>query len=290
MKYLRHLFIIIIILLSSCNKKDDNNKSNYEVDMSAVYKILESMDNQEFSLSNEQELTIKKYVDSPEGLFVKSMPNLDSENIGFLNDLTEIIVIKVDTKNVVINGKYSNWNFIEFNDIQGWVFGSYLSPKISRERQEGTIDKIVLNICNNLNLVHNLTCDSYLDYLKSLNIIGEWNILEKESFNNRFNNLEEYYLLENGSYIIEITFIPNIRKTLIASLEINLNKNNFISSLFPYININEYIIDELFGKINEHKHDNEIEYLQYEDFIGDTWILTFEEGLLHKLKYYPFVP
>ena len=72
-------------------------------------------------------LNIRKYVDATAGLRLRDLPGVDSQRIGVLDDLTEVLVIKEDENSIVIDGTEGKWALVEAGGLQGWAFGGYLS-------------------------------------------------------------------------------------------------------------------------------------------------------------------
>jgi hypothetical protein len=82
------------------------------------------------TLSNTIKEDLEKimFVNSPEGLRVRNIPNLNGERIGLLNDLTEVKISREDENLLIIDDIEGKWVYIITDDIEGWVFNGYLIP------------------------------------------------------------------------------------------------------------------------------------------------------------------
>jgi hypothetical protein len=72
-----------------------------------------------------------RYVNSPEGLRVRDKPDVEGERLFVLENNHEVLTLKTDTNDTVIDGITGNWVYIRStsNEAQGWVFGGYLSKE-----------------------------------------------------------------------------------------------------------------------------------------------------------------
>jgi hypothetical protein len=112
-----------MLLVLSCTKQDDtilnvNDKEIFlEDDIIDVHR-------------ENLPITYKTmYVDSPEGLRVRDTPNLDGNRIALLDDLQEVIILQEDEIDITIDGIIGKWTFIKSENIEGWVFGGYLTEE-----------------------------------------------------------------------------------------------------------------------------------------------------------------
>jgi len=123
------VLLILIIILSGCSKKNDvvleNSKADVELENSKTFET--------------QEINRQMYVSASEGLRVRDTPNLDGEKIALLDYLTEVTVEREDKDIISISGVDGKWTFVKSGNIEGWVFGGYLSSyKPSQETANET--------------------------------------------------------------------------------------------------------------------------------------------------------
>ena len=67
------------------------------------------------------------FVNAPAGLRVRNSPSVHGDVIGALSDLSEVVAVRENDHSETINGIEGRWTFVETDDIQGWVFGGFLS-------------------------------------------------------------------------------------------------------------------------------------------------------------------
>jgi hypothetical protein len=182
------LFLNVFFLLISCKEKrsqinettlnEENNDQNQTiVEAKEVNTIIDLYYNEIM------------YVSSPEGLRVRDKPNLDGEKLFLLEKNHEVIVLKKDVSNVVIDGIVGNWVHIKSNsnEAEGWVFGGYLS--LSKEKNLNAND-----FKKNISLTNCMLTDSYLVPNINNRIIGlpdePPNSIEENSINLSFDGIQ----------------------------------------------------------------------------------------------------
>ena len=121
MKKKINISLIFAILLSSCFGKNDSEfivEHQYETETHEMY------------LHIRHELNKTMFVNASAGLRVRDSPNIYGEVIGVLENLSTVFVVKEDNNTVKIDGTEGEWTFIETDEIQGWVFGGFLSSDL----------------------------------------------------------------------------------------------------------------------------------------------------------------
>jgi hypothetical protein len=269
------LIIFLIVVLSNCTKKEDKVSYQYETNQSSASEIRES--------------NRKMYVNSIEGLRVRNTPDINGERIALLNDLVEVLIIKEDENEITIDGVNGKWCFVNYGNIEGWVFGGFLSfSKPVRRNMNNTMENIIDYFTNNLNLdVHYYEFTNIKELLEYYNILGEYKIISKESYP-RHGVIEDYYIIGSGSYNISVLGSESIPKYFLVSIDIDINRNNF-SNLFPYNRINEYIADNNFGELVSYDSARITYRSKYDGQFWDRWDLLFGNGILDKVSYIPSV-
>jgi hypothetical protein len=71
------------------------------------------------------------YVNSPEGLRIRSNPNINSERIYLLPNKSPVEILERENEEINIDGIPGNWLLIKYNSIEGWVFSGYLINNIN---------------------------------------------------------------------------------------------------------------------------------------------------------------
>jgi hypothetical protein len=278
--------LVLIVVLSSCSRKSDIELKD---------EIHSEMEITETNVYDAQKTDIKMYVNSPEGLRVRNSPGIGGDRIGLLDDLTEVLVIKEDENNINIDGIDGKWTFIAADNIQGWVFDGYLTlePQHIRLTVIETINGIAEYISNDLNLYNSYRFDgnSLQEYLAVFNITGGYNILEKNTFENRFKEIQDIYVIEYGYNRLEISVVPRLRKYLLDSLDIKINRENYLL-LFPYRTMAEFMAADNFGELYNPRLIISLgdEYIHY-NVKEEIWALRFtKSGLLYEIAYRPYKP
>jgi len=133
MKKILLSFLLCSICLSNCTKTNNLESTNEEYNEAITVSGADKATS-EIILSSAEELSIRKFVNAQAGLRVRNYPDLSADRIAVLENLTEIRVIREVENNINIDGIEGKWTFIETGDIQGWVFGGYLTlePMIIR--------------------------------------------------------------------------------------------------------------------------------------------------------------
>ena len=169
-----------------------------------------------------QEINIIKYVNAPAGLNVRNFPDINSDRIGGLIDLTEVLVIREDGKTFTIDGIDGKWTFIEADSMQGWVFGGFLSVERPQRLTENTWTNVIAYIRNHLNLsyfatrAYNTTLEDFLGILG----FSEFTITGRNSFTMVWGNIINSYSIESGLYSLVIRYSPEVSVHTLFSMEI----------------------------------------------------------------------
>ncbi|GHT71977.1 hypothetical protein FACS1894110_25950 [Spirochaetia bacterium] len=132
MKMSMALFFLILLLIS-CKKVDNTHKGPFGNGNSD---FIENKINNNENTNKSIEVELM-FVNSPEGLRVRSEPNINSEKISLLKNGQEVSILNKDMNNVEIDGINGNWYLIQTEEITGWVFSGYLSNSVV-----GDINKI----------------------------------------------------------------------------------------------------------------------------------------------------
>lgn len=280
---LKVYLFLFIVFLSGCSAKNNgelivNESDEIEVAIST-----------QTNLANIREVNERRFVDAPAGLRVRNSPSIGAEIIGVLPDVTEVISIKEERSINEIDGRRGRWTFIETVDMQGWVFGGFLSWRPLRlhpfERTatltaKNNFDDILNFIKRYLNWWSHRNSFEYLMSVFSED--GNYSISSRRTF-------EAPSLW--GGVVIEETWIvsgPYTLKlwddTMIIDLTIRLSYDNFLA-LFPYRTMQEFLADANFGVMFE-QTGNSIQYTHDED---GAWTLHFVNNLLHSITHTAFI-
>jgi len=125
-----------------------------------------------------QEKIMVMYVNAIDGLRVRSSPNINSDRIGLLPHLTEVIVIEEDSSYVTIDNIRGKWIYMStsLSGLNGWVFNGYL---MDRDEYENYINCIDIEQIPQVN-----SCEQ---------LIGDWVSVE-------YTVCEFYRFYGNGTY------------------------------------------------------------------------------------------
>lgn len=112
------IFLYIFLVMSCFSKEKKVNNETSKITNTYSYEI-----KQENKID-----TINNFfsVISNEGLRVRKEPNLDSEKIGILKHNQIVKATKKTSDSLEIDGIKSNWFYINYHNLTGWVFGGYL--------------------------------------------------------------------------------------------------------------------------------------------------------------------
>jgi hypothetical protein len=66
------------------------------------------------------------FVNSPEGLRVRSESNISGEKLFTLPNMKWVSIIKIYKEKAIIDGIEGQWKYIDVNEGKGWVFDGYL--------------------------------------------------------------------------------------------------------------------------------------------------------------------
>jgi hypothetical protein len=285
MKHL--LYILIIVLLSGCLKQNNNE-------------IKDGIQNE----NGIQLFNHTRYVIATEGLRVRNSPNLDGEIIYILDSLAEVFFIYEDNNIVNIDNINGKWTFIESGDIQGWVFGGYLSLiEPLRIQNMNTFNKtgeqltyIINSICeyiyNDLNLIVARDINSLEEFLSIMNFPKEYEIISKTPYSGQDGGIMYEYIIRTNLHKLTVWANERILRYGISEILIELNNDNYLD-LFPYSSMEEYLTDDSFGRVLRHGIDVIVYHVTYSDDPvdieqGDYWSLEFKNGLLHSIKFVPY--
>lgn len=112
------IFLYIFLVMSCFSKEKKVNNETSKITNTYPYEI-----KQENKID-----TINNFfsVISNVGLRVRKEPNLDSEKIGILKHNQIVKATKKTSDSLEIDGIKSNWFYINYHNLKGWVFGGYL--------------------------------------------------------------------------------------------------------------------------------------------------------------------
>ena len=276
------LLFLAIFLLACRNRnyqesivlEETNITETIEIDMPAI-----------------QGLNIVKFVNAPVGLNVRDSPDINSNRIGGLSDLAEVLVIREDGEIFTIDGIDGKWTYIEADGIQGWVFGGFLSLNFPFRSGVAmhNIDDIISFFYDHLNLIKLHSARNIEEFIEILGIGKNWNISHRifDAPGLWGGTTLNEHIIEHGSYRLTIW-----NENLIRALAITLNESNFIN-LFPYRTIEEFLVSDTFGTIYAHQligwyggfwgYDS----IRFSPFqAGYSWTLIFKDSLLHAILYF----
>jgi hypothetical protein len=118
MRRIINILVFIPILIIGCNKSNKIQAINKDIEDVSVHVSTE--------IQEQKNLNKIMYVNSPEGLRVRNLPNVNGDRIGLLDYLTEVKIVKEDNDIVSIEGIEGKWVNI-ITPIEGWVFNGYLT-------------------------------------------------------------------------------------------------------------------------------------------------------------------
>ncbi|MCB1169507.1 MAG: SH3 domain-containing protein [Leptospiraceae bacterium] len=85
----------------------------------------------------EGEKGISMYAAAQSGLIIRSEPTTESAKLGLIPYGSSLTVLEQAGDTTTILGRQGRWSKVEFQGIQGWVFGGFLSanapPKLVKE-------------------------------------------------------------------------------------------------------------------------------------------------------------
>ena len=249
-----YLFITLTIFLASCPAKNGNEPA--------------------IAVAHEPGRTM--FVNAPAGLRVRNSPGVHGDVIGALSDLSEVVVLRENDRSETINGIEGRWTFVETDDIQGWVFGGFLSLEPVRrfeitlaETPTGVYPTHVEVAGRTHHLVFSDGSRESIIGGKPLTWNGDWsNIKIFSTTNNDYP--QPNYAHGNGT-VIYAENIGNATRTLRRHIQ-RIQIGNFIhiSGLPKYENIQIYLYPELNESLI-------IGDLEHGDFINIEQILETSE-------------
>lgn len=86
---------------------------------------LASQDGQDFKVGD------SVYISAPSGLNMRDEPSLSGNKVTALSYNSKILVLDVSENIQQIQGKSSRWIFTRYNGRTGWIFGGYVSSRLS---------------------------------------------------------------------------------------------------------------------------------------------------------------
>lgn len=103
---------------------------------------------------------------SNEGLNVRKEPNLNSEKVGLLKNNQIVRATKKTSELIEIDGIKSNWFYIEYHNLSGWVFGGYLKEFVKPTYELSEINSVIYNDFKTSygNLKPEMFCDSWIKF------------------------------------------------------------------------------------------------------------------------------
>ena len=135
MKQTLIVFVCMVILLVSCARKDDPEVARIKQNMnthvaeepqSGAIGVASHALNQQ-QARTETSLNRTMFVNALAGLRVRDAPGLDGNRIGALDFGAEVRAIREDGDTFTIDNVEGKWMFVETDDLQGWIFGGFLS-------------------------------------------------------------------------------------------------------------------------------------------------------------------
>ncbi|MCL2601488.1 MAG: SH3 domain-containing protein [Treponema sp.] len=275
------LFLLgLVMFLSSCSKENNVESASRSERNNKTEAATENLP--------EQELKITKYVKAPAGLRVRNSPDINAERIGVLDDLTEVLVLKKDGNNLTIDGISGKWTLIETYDIQGWVFGGFLSlmPLRVKDNAKSNLDDMITFFENYFNFRELRGANSIEEFITIFGALSENKKISSRTFDAPY--------LWGGTTIDETVIVDApyklvvYGKSLLMSLRIELSEDNFMD-LFPYRTLEEYLSDGNFGNNTWTWTEGEDEFISLYRWDEEGWRLEFKNGLLHRIAFYQFI-
>ena len=109
-------YLFLLIILVSCSKTKNIESTKIDVIQEPKTEVVQSV----------EEVLFKCWINSSEGLQLRSSPSLDSKKISLIEDKKEINVFEIGQLDE-IDGILSFWLRVEYNSNKGWIFGGYTS-------------------------------------------------------------------------------------------------------------------------------------------------------------------
>jgi hypothetical protein len=186
MKRIFVLFNIFFLLISCKGKRAQINETDLnEEDNNRNQTIIESGEINAVIDLDPNEIM---YVNSPEGLRVRDKPNLDGEKLFLLENNHEVTVLKKDVNNVIIDRIMGNWAYIKSNsiEVQGWVFGGYLSSV--KDKEKSLFEKYIF--LSNCALTYAYSVPNINNRIMGLPDDEPPNPIEENNINHIFNGIQ----------------------------------------------------------------------------------------------------
>jgi hypothetical protein len=179
------LFNISFLLISCKEKSLQINETNLNEDNNNRKQTI--IESKEINNIIDLEHTEIMYINSPEGLRVRDKPSLDGEKLFLLEKNHEVIILKKDINNIIIDGIIGNWMYIRSNsnEAQGWVFGGYLSKE--KNLSINNFKKYIM--LNNCTLTDDFSVPNINNHLMGLPDDPP-NSIEENSINWRFGGIQ----------------------------------------------------------------------------------------------------
>jgi hypothetical protein len=182
------------------------------------------------------------YVNSKEGLRVRSKPDINSEKIFLLNDKQAITVLNKDTKNVTIDGVDGSWYLIQAEEAKGWVFSGYTVSNINDVVEEKTqnliLDEYISEYANSYNVYYSNVNSGSIIY-SAFEYLSSYDILSSNLMHQLTTALN---LIANREYI-QIRKYSNDSVIGTFKLSSNLNEAQNRHTIYDITEINIVYID-----------------------------------------------
>jgi hypothetical protein len=124
------LFSCILLVFISCKKNNEKQDTQNE-----------TTTNENITTDTDKNITTEiRFVNSPEGLNVRSAPGLSGNKIFILPNKKQVKIIATEEEEIVLDGVAGKWTYIDVEQGNGWVFGGYL------QTQEESIQNLQNNI------------------------------------------------------------------------------------------------------------------------------------------------
>jgi len=270
---MKHSKVIWIFLLSffifSCYSKEKYTSSN----------TFENTNTSSVQITQEPTTeTINKYfsVISNEGLNVRKIPSLNSAKIGILKYNQIVRATKKTSDLIEIDGVNSNWFYINYHNLTGWVFGGYLKEVEIPVYELSEINSVIYNDFKTSyeKLKPEMFCDNWIGFY----IFAYDEINNNQKIEMLMNDLD--VIIKDNDYEI----ISGLYK------DIENNFGAFIAKVVPtrdkVIDVYEInkVTDEAFLKIVFMQKNNEMIYLTNE--FRKPFVFKFNPTDLKNLSYY----
>ena len=124
-------------------------------------------------------------VEANSGLRLRKSPDLDGEKLGLIPDKTLIQVLEISPDRIKVGMEEGNWTKVQWNGLQGWVFGAYLKYEGNQDpgsdaqdrnadfAEPGSVEMTTFNVKNkSFSLGLGCTGRTYSEYESILEVDG----------------------------------------------------------------------------------------------------------------------